>query len=156
MDKDKNRSFRAQKLMEKIKKELKVEIDRLPEVFTRDEMYERIGELAALSFIKGDEGLRCISHTLTEDAFAGVPEEVRLKEKDTTYRIDNVFIDYYLDPKNNFVKNFVEIFSNITYAIAMVTADVLQSMMLPEEEKKRYLESRISVEETCSAVLQKK
>ena len=79
MDKDRNRSFRAQKLMEKIKKELKVEIDALPEVFTRDEMYERIGELAALSFIKGDEGLRCISHTLTEDAFAGVPEEVARK-----------------------------------------------------------------------------
>ena len=142
METDKYRKHRVDQFMEKMEKELKdvlteVEKERISGL----DLLKESGRLASIQFLVDDAGKQCIKNTLMEDAFAGVNKSIRLGGDDTTYRIDNVFIDYYLAKENNFVKNFIETFSEAVYVIGALNSSAVQATLLPEEEKKKWEEA---------------
>ena len=139
METDKYRKHRVDQFMEKMEKELKdvlndVENERISGL----DLLKESGRLASIQFLVDDAGKQCIKKTLMEDAFAGVDKSIRLGGKDTTYRIDNVFIDYYLAEENNFVKNFIETFTDSVYVIGALNSSAVQNVLLPEEEKTKW------------------
>lgn len=142
METDKYRKHRVDQFMEKMERELKdvlseVEKERISGL----DLLKESGRLASIQFLVDDGGKQCIKKTLMEDAFAGVDKSIRLGGKDTTYRIDNVFIDYYLAEENNFVKNFIETFTDSVYVIGALNSSAVQNVLLPEEEKKKWEEA---------------
>lgn len=142
METDKYRKHRVDQFMEKMERELKdvlSEVDK--ERISGLELLKESGRLASIQFLVDDGGKQCIKNTLMEDAFAGVDKSIRLGGKDTTYRIDNVFIDYYLSEENNFVKNFIETFTDAVYVIGALNSSAVQNVLLPEEEKKKWEEA---------------
>jgi hypothetical protein len=128
--------------MEKMERELKdvlSEVDK--DTISGLDLLKESGRLASIQFLVDDAGKQCIKNTLMEDAFAGVDKSIRLGGKDTTYRIDNVFIDYYLAEENSFVKNFIETFADSVYIIGALNSSAVQNVLLPEEEKKKWEEA---------------
>ena len=139
METDKYRKHRVDQFMEKMERELKdvlSEVDK--DVISGLDLLKESGRLASIQFLVDDAGKQCIKNTLMEDAFAGVDKSIRLGGKDTTYRIDNVFIDYYLAEENSFVKNFIKTFSDSVYIIGALNSSAVQNVLLPEEEKKKW------------------
>ena len=139
METDKYRKHRVDQFMEKMERELKdvlseVEKERISGL----DLLKESGRLASIQFLVDEAGKQCIKNTLMEDAFAGVDKSIRLGGKDTTYRIDNVFIDYYLAEENNFAKNFIETFTDAVYVIGALNSSAVQATLLPEEEKKKW------------------
>lgn len=145
MDQDKTRKFRVNRLMQKIDMELKEELKNIKIPESASEIMDNANVYATLSFINSEVGRKCISNTLQEDAFAGIDKSVKLKGNDTTYWIDTVFLEFFLDKENNFVQRFVSVFSKSVFAIGMISARDLQTLMLPEEEQKKYLEEHKNV-----------
>jgi len=142
METDKYRKHRVDQFMEKMERELKdvlSEVDK--DVISGLDLLKESGRLASIQFLVDDAGKQCIKNTLMEDAFAGVDKSIRLGGKDTTYRIDNVFIDYYLAEENSFVKNFIETFADSVYIIGALNSSAVQNVLLPEEEKKKWEEA---------------
>ena len=142
METDKYRKHRVDQFMEKMERELKdilseVEKERISGL----DLLKESGRLASIQFLVDEAGKQCIKNTLMEDAFAGVDKSIRLGGKDTTYRIDNVFIDYYLAEENSFVKNFIETFADSVYIIGALNSSAVQNVLLPEEEKKKWEEA---------------
>jgi hypothetical protein len=142
METDKYRKHRVDQFMEKMERELKdvlSEVDK--DTISGLDLLKESGRLASIQFLVDDAGKQCIKNTLMEDAFAGVDKSIRLGGKDTTYRIDNVFIDYYLAEENSFVKNFIETFADSVYIIGALNSSAVQNVLLPEEEKKKWEEA---------------
>ena len=142
METDKYRKHRVDQFMEKMERELKdvlSEVDK--DVISGLDLLKESGRLASIQFLVDDAGKQCIKNTLMEDAFAGVDKSIRLGGKDTTYRIDNVFIDYYLAEENSFVKNFIKTFADSVYIIGALNSSAVQNVLLPEEEKKKWEEA---------------
>ena len=142
METDKYRKHRVDQFMEKMERELKdvlSEVDK--DVISGLDLLKESGRLASIQFLVDDAGKQCIKNTLMEDVFAGVDKSIRLGGKDTTYRIDNVFIDYYLAEENSFVKNFIKTFSDSVYIIGALNSSAVQNVLLPEEEKKKWEEA---------------
>jgi hypothetical protein len=142
METDKYRKHRVDQFMEKMERELKdvlSEVDK--DTISGLDLLKESGRLASIQFLVDDAGKQCIKNTLMEDAFAGVDKSIRLGGKDTTYRIDNVFIDYYLAEENSFVKNFIETFADSVYIIGALNSSDVQNVLLPEEEKKKWEEA---------------
>ena len=142
METDKYRKHRVDQFMKKMERELKdvlSEVDK--DTISGLDLLKESGRLASIQFLVDDAGKQCIKNTLMEDAFAGVDKSIRLGGKDTTYRIDNVFIDYYLAEENSFVKNFIKTFADSVYIIGALNSSAVQNVLLPEEEKKKWEES---------------